>query len=243
LPDVTFSDWEAILSEIVVGDEFGVDRIDYLLRDSYHTGVAYGRFDHYRLVDTLRILTPPAGPDGDGSTEPSLGVEEGGVQSAEALLLARYFMYSQVYFHPIRRIYDIHLKDFLSEWLTDGKFSTDLEKHLALTDNEVTAALRAATDDAGLVGHLHAERIMKRSHFKVAYQRNPEDVVKNPEASSEVFAALKGKYGKDNVRYDEYMQKGGVHDFHVLKGCFILITFPGFEEFADSSSQLRFYCL
>ncbi len=34
---------EAILAEIIVGDAFGVDRMDYLLRDSYHAGVAYGR--------------------------------------------------------------------------------------------------------------------------------------------------------------------------------------------------------
>jgi len=42
-----FSNWESILSEIIVGDSFGVDRMDYLLRDSYHTGVTYGKFDHY----------------------------------------------------------------------------------------------------------------------------------------------------------------------------------------------------
>ena len=111
---MNFSNWEAILSEIIVGDAFGVDRMDYLLRDSFHTGVAYGKFDHYRLVDTLRIL-----PSYEETSEPSLGVEEGGLETAEALLLARYFMYSQVYFHPIRRIYDIHLKEFLgrvAEW-------------------------------------------------------------------------------------------------------------------------------
>ena len=93
-----FSAWETILSEIIVGDAFGVDRMDYLLRDSLHTGVAYGRFDHFRLVDTLRILPMP--PSGDGDDEESealgLGIEVGGIQSAEALLLARYFMYSQV---------------------------------------------------------------------------------------------------------------------------------------------------
>ena len=50
-----------------------------------------------------------------------LGVEEGGIHSAEALMLARYFMYTQVYFHPVRRIYDIHLRDFLREWLDDGR--------------------------------------------------------------------------------------------------------------------------
>ena len=50
------NDWEIILSEIITGDTFGVDRMDYLLRDSLHVGVAYGKFDHYRLIDTLRIL-------------------------------------------------------------------------------------------------------------------------------------------------------------------------------------------
>lgn len=50
------STWEAILSEIIVGDAFGADRMDYLLRDSYHAGVQYGTFDQHRLINTLRIL-------------------------------------------------------------------------------------------------------------------------------------------------------------------------------------------
>jgi HD superfamily phosphohydrolase len=107
--DASFNDWEAILSEIITGNSFGVDRMDYLLRDSHHAGVAYGKFDHYRLIDTIRILPK----EEDGSMEPVLGIEEGGLHSAEALLLARYFMFTQLYFHSVRRIYDIHLKDFL----------------------------------------------------------------------------------------------------------------------------------
>jgi HD superfamily phosphohydrolase len=39
----SFNEWEAILAEIIVGDAFGADRMDYLLRDSYHAGVAYGK--------------------------------------------------------------------------------------------------------------------------------------------------------------------------------------------------------
>jgi HD superfamily phosphohydrolase len=113
--DLLFSPWERILSEIIVGDAFGVDRIDYLLRDSHHTGVGYGKFDHYRLVDEIRIL-----PSEQDSAEPALGINEGGIYSAEALTLARYFMFSQVYYHHIRLIYDQHLVDFLKAWLAEG---------------------------------------------------------------------------------------------------------------------------
>src|SRR5271166_1394617 len=174
--DLAFSTWEAILAEIIVGDAFGADRIDYLLRDSYHAGVAYGRFDHFRLIDTLRIL--PSRPSTEQGTvaEPTLGVEEGGIHSAEALLLARYYMYSQVYFHPIRRIYDIHLQDFLAAELPGGKFLTDLESHLEKTDNEVNACILAAARDSSQPGHGAARRIAEHDHFKVLDQRHPEDV-------------------------------------------------------------------
>ena len=212
--DLEFSDWEAILSEVIVGDAFGVDRMDYLLRDSHHVGVAYGKFDHYRLIDTLRILLPPANKDGR-SEEPGLGVERGGLESAEALMLARYFMYSQVYLHHIRRIYDIHLTDFLKEWLPGGEFSTELASHLKVTDNEITGALLTSAFDGGAPGHIHARRIIRRQHFKVVYERNPADVEINPEAGKAVFDALCNEFGAEHFRHDRYQQRGGSTDFTV----------------------------
>jgi HD superfamily phosphohydrolase len=208
-PDLTFSTWETILSEIIVGDAFGVDRMDYLLRDSHHAGVAYGRFDHYRLVDTLRILPMPPSEEGEAPVEPALGIEEGGLHSAEALMFARYFMFSQVYFHPVRRIYDIHLKDFLREWLSDGQFSTDVESHLAMTDNEVTAAMLAAARDRSQKGCQAAQRIVGRRHFKVVYERSPADIAVNPEAGDAVLRALQDELGPKLFRHDRYRQKGG----------------------------------
>jgi hypothetical protein len=127
-----YSDWEAILSEIISSNIFGVDRMDYLLRDSYYTGVVSGKFDYMRLIDTLRILPKKY----EDSNEPALGVEEGGLRSAEELLLARYFMFSQIYFHHIRRIYDLHLQDFLISMFPDG-ISDKVEDFLKLTDNEI----------------------------------------------------------------------------------------------------------
>ncbi len=236
--ELEFSDWETVLSEIIVGDAFGVDRMDYLLRDSHHTGVAYGKFDHYRLIDTLRILTPPpvaslSGTDETNnqgidepvgrdvvnttaSREPTLGIEEGGLHSAEALLLARYFMFTQVYMHSIRRIYDLHLNEFLQAWLKDGRFSTLPEEHLLMTDNEVTSAMRMAALDPNAAGHVTANRIMTRQHFKVLYSRNPEDIEINAEAAEAVYRAASDRFGEEKVRFDSYTTKDQALDFPVL---------------------------
>jgi uncharacterized protein len=216
--DSRFDDWEAILSEIIVGDAFGVDRMDYLLRDSHHIGVAYGRFDQYRLIDTLRILpkVDRASENEPGSQEPALGIEEGGIHSAEALLLARYFMFSQVYCHHVRRIYDIHLKDFLKSWLPGGMFSTSIEALLQMTDNEVMSELSKAVRDEGHPGFDPARRIAKREHFRLLYQRTREDLEKNREAGKAVFEAACVEFGGSEVRHDTYFQKGSGLDFPVL---------------------------
>ena len=211
----TVPPWKAILSEILTGDVFGADRMDYLLRDSYHSGVAYGRFDHFRLIDTMRILPAPS-----GSQEPTLGIEHGGRESAEALLLARYSMFSQVYLHRARRIYDIHLMDFLKRWLTeqghDGLFPTDLEGHLALTDNEVLAAIADAVRGPDSELKVLGRRIVERGQrFAAAYEPTPADLAVNVDAAKQVARALEERYEPAAVRYDRYEKVDEPFDFSV----------------------------
>lgn len=124
-----------LLSDLVTGT-LGVDRMDYLLRDSLHTGVRYGQFDLDRLLSTLRIAR--------GREGPVWALEEGGTFIAEQMLMARWFMFLQVYCHRTRRILDYHLRCFLAEWLPGGKFSIALEDYLRLTDDEVLAAMRTS---------------------------------------------------------------------------------------------------
>jgi uncharacterized protein len=205
----TFSPWEAILAEIIVGDAFGVDRMDYLLRDSYHAGVAYGRFDHFRLIDTLRILPKV------GSNEPMLGIEEGGIHSAEGLLLARYFMYTQLYFHHVRRIYDYHLQMFLKQWLPGGTFPTGTADHLSRTDNEVMAEMYQAAYDSGHPAHEHARRIFKREHYRLLYQRNPDDMAINLRSAEAIAQAASRQFGPECVHYFTYTEKNRSLDFPV----------------------------
>lgn len=242
----TMRPWQGILSEIIAGDVFGADRMDYLLRDSLHTGVAYGRFDHHRLIDTLRILPgSPAGPDGDEQVarEPTLGITEGGVQSAEALLLARYFSFSQVYFHRARRIYDIHLKDFLREWLKDkgGLLPHEPAEHIKLTDAEVMTGISEAARGSEEPLRTLARRIVERGQrFTVAFSPSPQERAINVDAGKQVAAALSQRYAPEAVRHDRYSKQTAPFDFPVLRRDDQVVSSTGMSEVLGEVPTARF---
>jgi HD superfamily phosphohydrolase len=238
--------WQAILGEIITGDVFGADRMDYLLRDSLHTGVAYGRFDHHRLIDTLRILPGSwSGPENaeEEAPEPTLGITSGGVQSAEALLLARYFSFSQVYFHRVRVVYDIHLKDFLKAWLADtgGFLPHKPGEHLLLTDNHILVALQTcAGDQHHALGSL-ARRVVDREHrFGLVYSPSPADLVRNADASKQIAAALGTRYGADSVRHQQYGKPTSPFDFPVLQRDGQVFSSLGVSEVLASVPTARY---
>ncbi|MEQ1901410.1 MAG: hypothetical protein ABL866_11825 [Devosia sp.] len=205
--------------------------MDYLLRDAYHAGVAYGRFDHLKLIASLRIL--PDSLAGEEIGEPRLGVELNGLHSAEALLLARYFMYEQVYFHPIRRIYDLHLIDFMVDHYGPNGYSKDLAFHLSQTDNEVTAAIRTAAKNVKIPGHVSADAILNRGHFRFVYGYNPSDQAILGKAISEgkvqveldkpfnspaekLLGPLSAEFGEGSIKKDLYIEGSSPALFPVL---------------------------
>lgn len=192
--------WQLILREIIVGDAFGANRMDFLLRDSLHTGVAYGHFDQHRLIDCLRILPEPGDEEGDEEKPPALGLDEGGIYAAESLLLARYFMYQQVYYHHVRRAYDIHLIDFMRDWLPDG-YPTELSMHIAMTDNVVLAAIEAAARDEQAPGHDPARRLIDRDHFRLLYSVRPQDLRVNPNAAEAIYDGLRAHFTEDSLQF------------------------------------------
>ena len=111
-----------------ISSVWDVDKMDYLLRDSQYCGVRYGLYDLGRIVDTICLYDE----DPDGGLR--LGIDEGGIHAIEGLILARYFMFTQVYFHRVRRAYDLILTDFigeiLSEELGEPKYPEDLLGYL-----------------------------------------------------------------------------------------------------------------
>ncbi|RTE08089.1 HD domain-containing protein [Paenibacillus whitsoniae] len=88
-------DKEIVVS--LVSSQLDADRMDYLLRDAYFTGVNYGTFDLERI---LRVIRPYKG---------HIVVKESGMHAVEDYLMSRYQMYWQVYFHPVTRSAEIGL--------------------------------------------------------------------------------------------------------------------------------------
>lgn len=149
-----FSPLESVLSQVVTGDFFGADRIDYLLRDAQCTGVSYGLFDYHQLIEMLCVL-PFAG-------QLQLGIEENGVASCEALLLARHFMHQRVYQYSSVKAYKFHLARFMKSLFADSNYLDSLNGYLSMSDNEVLAALRKAAKDPTDSRHLDADALVRR---------------------------------------------------------------------------------
>ncbi len=82
----------------LISSQMDADRMDYLLRDAYFTGVHYGTFDLERI---LRVMRP---------YQNKIIIKESGMHAVEDYLMARYQMYWQVYFHPVTRSSEIILR-------------------------------------------------------------------------------------------------------------------------------------
>ncbi len=102
---------EGKLGPIISGD-LDMDRMDYLIRDSHYTGVAYGVIDTERIISNLKL-------------ERELMLDIKGVQAAESALTARYLMYPSVYQHHTTRIINAMfrrcLRDLINQDSLDPK--------------------------------------------------------------------------------------------------------------------------
>jgi hypothetical protein len=89
-----------------VSGTFDVDRCDYLLRDAHATGVTYGAYDLAWLLRSLRFDS--------SSVAPGLAIDGmKGVTAIESFLLARLFMFQQVYFHKTTRAGEAMVRSIL----------------------------------------------------------------------------------------------------------------------------------
>ena len=84
----------------LISSQIDADRMDYLLRDAYFTGVNYGTFDLTRI---LRVIRPYKG---------GIAFTYSGMHAVEDYIVSRYQMYMQVYFHPVSRGMEVVLNHY-----------------------------------------------------------------------------------------------------------------------------------
>ena len=116
----------------IISGELDVDRMDYLLRDSHNTGVAYGVIDYERIISNLKL-------------DDGLVLDIKGVQAAEGALVSRYFMYPSVYQHHTTRIVNSMFRRALKREIDSGKINEhDMYKY---DDSDIISLFRQSDDE------------------------------------------------------------------------------------------------
>ncbi len=139
------------LSQIINGT-IDADQIDYLLRDAYYTGVAYGIIDIDRLLHTLIFH------------KDKLVIKRKGVSAIENMFVARALMYSSVYLHKTVRISELMLARAV-ERAPDFSFSHMIDAELM----ETLKGFKGFQKDVIL-------RLKYRKLFKKAYMKPPSEM-------------------------------------------------------------------
>lgn len=139
---------DPILQHVIHGP-IDADQLDYLLRDSYFTGIAHGNIDLYRILHTLK---PDRGIGG-------LILLEKGIDAIEEMLVARDHMYSAVYAHRTGRIAETMLLRAMELAVSS------IEGWYEMTDGELLARLRVA---GGVSAEL-IDKIQYRDLYKTAF--------------------------------------------------------------------------
>jgi len=171
----------------LVSGQLDVDRMDYLNRDSFYTGVSEGVIGSERIIKMLDVVND------------ELVVEAKGIYSIEKFIIARRLMYWQVYLHKTvvsaefllihilkRAKYltekgaDIFatpaLHEFLSNRYNKKSFAgnSDILKHFAeLDDHDIHVAVKMWAKSSDKVLSLLSEKLVKRHLFRIEFNHEP----------------------------------------------------------------------
>lgn len=149
-------DYRPVLSQLV-SSELDADRMDYLARDSYFSGVKYGYVD---LAWLLRSMRPHA--EGDRI---HLALDGRALYTLEHLLLARYHMFLMVYFHYRSVAYEQLLREFLAEGGDGYAIPGDPDRYVEFDDAHLLGVLRRSD-------HPAARRIVERRGYLLLLERH-----------------------------------------------------------------------
>ena len=233
----------------LVSSQLDMDRMDYLARDSFYSGVAEGKIGSERIIKMLAV------------EDNELVVEEKGIYSIEKFLMARRLMYWQVYLHrtvlcaefmlmtALKRAkhlaqqgIDVHatpaLRHFIYESLDRTRFFADeaiLEQFCLLDDSDILAALKVWQFHDDFVLREVSRRIVHRDLFRIELRPdafNAPELNRLKQQTAEHFGITpeEAAYFVINDRIDNRLYQSG--------GITIRFKNGTKADFADASDQL-----
>lgn len=184
----------------LVSGQLDIDRMDYLNRDSFFTGVSEGVIGFDRIIKMLDVV------------DDQLVVEEKGIYSIEKFLIARRLMYWQVYLHKtviaaeqmlvkiLERAKELSgegrnlfaspcFSYFLKNSLSREEFSTDprnLDRFTKLDDNDIFTSIKVWADDNDLILSTLCSHLIERNLYQVEITNDPPSIEKINELADRV---------------------------------------------------------
>jgi hypothetical protein len=144
----------------IISSAVDVDKQDFIVRDTLHTGAEYGFIDIFRLIHALDVL------DGD------LAIDLGALSALESLIIARIESFKSIYFHRVCRAAQIMLAMAMEK--ANGElgltsFRTP-EEYMAMDDYTVWTMLKNCKKSAQIIRNLERRRMLKCAYERTFYE-------------------------------------------------------------------------
>lgn len=191
----------------LISSQLDVDRLDYLKRDSFFTGVSEGNINTQRIISMMNV-----------SEEGELVIDAKGIYSIENFLTARMFMYWQVYYHKTSALAEFLLVKILERakylisqgielpatenlkyFLYRGKSAAtdeDIERFTSLDDNDVIQAMKEWQNSDDFVLSYWCKSVIQRNLPKTIISSHPFDgkiIEEKIKITNEFFGIDNGK--------------------------------------------------
>lgn len=210
--DVIAQTYEDKLVVSLISSQVDADRMDYLQRDAYYTGVSYGHFDMERIMRVMRPL------------EDQVVIKSTGMHAIEDYIMSRYQMYWQVYFHPVTRSAEVILTKILHR-------AKDLYKQDYQFKQKPTHFISFFKEDVSLEAYLRLDESIVNYYFQ-AWEDEDDPILSD---LCERFM------NRRLFEYVEFSPNSQLHDLMKLRGLFEQANIdPNYYLEVDSSSDLPY---
>lgn len=238
----------------LISSQLDMDRLDYLRRDSFYTGVSEGAVNSERLITMLHVEND------------NLVIEEKGIYSVEKFVVARRLMYWQVYLHKtgivaeqlllrlLKRAKELtmsgeklqasaHLQYFLEHSITQNNFTLEvLDKFSKLDDYDIISAMKSWSSHHDFVLSTISQMLLDRDLLKIKMKNKPFSKMKKENKLQRLMK--KHALSKEEANYFVFDGSIGHQAYHMDKDPINLITKNGkVIDVAKASDQLNLKAL